>query len=177
MLTTNGYIYPFLNIKGTIFRKRGYLCKHSMKRIISISYITAAMLCLLALTVLPHHHNGGTICFGMEVCEHTHSCDHECGDGHSHGTQDDGHSHSCVAESEFISPQSEDDITCRISSCDNHNHNHFSLFPVYFLAADLLNTIAENPILKIDYGEYTLFYKSAEPVKMHGLRAPPIGLS
>lgn len=145
-----------------------------MKRILSISCIAAAVLCLLALTVVPHHHHGSETCFSMEVCERAHEC--ECDHGHQHEGQAEAHG-SCVAESEFIAPQSDEDVKCGISSCDNHN-DHISLFPVCLLAADLLTAGEEDPALKTDHGEwYALFYKSPESGRAHGLRAPPFRLS
>jgi hypothetical protein len=137
----------------------------------SISFIALATLMLLVLDIVPHHHHEGIACMIMEFCE----SDDAINDEHIHH-HDNGaipHGTLCVAESDFIVPQTQHDLKCKASSCMHHNHN--SLFPVLFAAFDYLSDdISAKVSAQWEYGEHICFYTFADASSIYGLRAPPL---
>ena len=140
-----------------------------MKKKFHISFIALAALMMLVLTIVPHHHhNDGAACVILELCEQDNSVNDEHTD---HAESDMNHDKSCAFEADFVVPQADNGIKCKVSSCDNSNHIHS--FPILYLFADFLLSPAENTTSKNGYGEYISFYTSAEASQFHGLRAPP----
>jgi len=141
--------------------------KKLVKKYISISFVAFSSLVLLLLAIVPHHHHEGLVCIVMEICEQ----DNQVNDKHTdHRELPDEHEQSCIAESEYTAPKV-DEARCKIASCQNHDFTH--LFPIFFLAADVLTFDTGVSLSYFKYGEYILFYKSAEANQFHGLRAPP----
>ncbi len=127
---------------------------------------------MLVLTIVPHHHHKGATCMIVERCEK----DNAVNDEHTgHAENDMNHDKSCVIESDFVIPQADNGMKCKVSSCDNPDHIHF--FPILYLVADFLLYPAETISPQPEYGEYVSFYTSAEASQFHGLRAPPYMLS
>jgi hypothetical protein len=126
-----------------------------MRRKISISVIAFSIFVLLIHAVVPHHHHGQMPCFDVELCE----------EGNA---PDDGNSETCVLESEYIASPL---LKSRVS------YNHIFPFPLYYLAVSCVNYDAGDVFFTTEYGEYPLFYQSAESVRVRGLRAPPSILS
>jgi len=145
-----------------------------VKRIISISFIALASFILLILAIVPHHHHEGLACIVMEMCEQDNQVNDEHTD-HRELPDNSEHNQSCIGESQYIAPQTTNEIKCKVFSCQNHDFTH--LFPILFLAADFLIYNAGISISDFKYGEYILFYKSAEANQFHGLRAPPFTIS
>lgn len=129
---------------------------------------------LLLLTFVPHHHHHGIACVIMEHCE----LDNVVNDKHtSHNDAPDKgqQGQSCVAELEYIASTSDKEVNCTVSY-DNHHHTHF--YPILILVADFLIYNTDNSgILKSEWGEYLLCYKSAETSSFLNLRAPPALIS
>lgn len=144
-----------------------------MKRIFPISFIAIATLLSLVLTVIPHHHHKEVTCLVMERCEKDNAVNDEL-TGHQPDSGDMNHGKSCIADADYVAPQSSQETKCK-SSCDDPNHEHF--FPLYYLCADFLiyNLVDTSP--KPEYGEYIVYYKPEEASQYHGLRAPPYFLS
>lgn len=140
-----------------------------MKKFVSISFVALSSLILLLLAIVPHHHHEGLVCIVMEICEQDNQVNDEHTD-HRELPNDNDHEQSCVAESEYTAPKT-DDTRCKVPSCQNHDFTH--LFPIFFLAADVLTFDTGISLSDYKYGEYILFYKSAEANQFHGLRAPP----
>jgi hypothetical protein len=135
-----------------------------MKKKVSISFIALAAAVMLVLNAVPHHHHhDGVACVVMEHCEKDHPAD----DDVQHGL-------SCVAESDYIIPNTDLRIKCSVSSCGNCDHpDHIHFFPIPLLVADALLYLSETVNTRPEYGEYISFYTSAEASRFHGLRAPP----
>ncbi|MDR2774463.1 MAG: hypothetical protein LBC19_06935 [Tannerella sp.] len=143
-----------------------------MKKKVSISFLALAAVMTLMAGIIPHHHHKGVACVIMEHCEKDHAADDE----HQNRFADNGmqHEHSCIAEFDYI-PDTDRRIKCKVSSCDNcDDPGHIHIFPVPYLVADALPYLSEvvSPKPK-EYGEYILFYTSADACQSHGLRAPP----
>ncbi|MFT3740649.1 MAG: hypothetical protein QM786_18010 [Breznakibacter sp.] len=143
-----------------------------MKRIISISLTVPAMLFLLVLTVVPHHHHGQLACVLKEICE-DHGASHHRHVHHPDGQGNRSHDQDCFIEAKFIAPRPGGDAHQPfIDSGLNHIY-----FPLYFLAAETfaLEEISVSVVFGYEYGKYIAFYKPAESSRFHGLRAPPCG--
>ncbi len=143
-----------------------------MKRNCSISVIALSILLFLLFATIPHHHHGRIACVIIELCEE----DNTINDEHTHHSETDSkknHDESCIAESEFTIPSSIDEIKSKLSP----NHNNTTLFPVLFLAGDLINHVLAESGIKSDYEEHILTYKSIDASQSHGLRAPPFSFS
>lgn len=145
-----------------------------MKKKVSILFIALAAVMLLVSGIVPHHHHDGVACMIVEHC----GKDNSVNDRHTnHPVGDIQHEPSCVAESDYT-PYIDSRTKCKISSCDHcGSPNHIHLFSILYLAADFLPYSAETASASPEYGEYALFYKSAETSRFHGLRAPPFILS
>jgi hypothetical protein len=77
-----------------------------------------------------------------------------------------------VAEEEFLISSSDFDFKCGVTDCNDHNHlEHIS--PLLFSLQDYFSVVNDYPLIKPEYGELPLLYKSAETSRFHGLRAPP----
>ncbi|MDR1221520.1 MAG: hypothetical protein LBL07_01395 [Tannerella sp.] len=144
-----------------------------MKKKFSISFIILAAVVMLMSGMIPHHHHNGVACTVMERCEK----DNSVNDEHTGHHADEGMQHgpSCVVESDCLPAI---DGRAKISSCDecgNPGHVHF--FPILYLVSDFLSYPAETVSPEPGYGEYLLFYTSAEASLSCGLRAPPFTLS
>ena len=133
----------------------------------------ATFIMLILMSVPHHHHDNGTACIIIEVCEH----DNAINDEHTHHGEmpDKGHNSKCMVEAEFVIPHPNDDIKQKISC--NKDNNNSQLFSAYFLVADFLHIEKEHLFLKIEYEEHFSLYKSAEANQYHGLRAPPVLLA
>ncbi|WP_298648903.1 DUF6769 family protein [uncultured Proteiniphilum sp.] len=146
-----------------------------MKKKVAISFIVLSVLIVLVSGTIPHHHHGnGAMCFFMAHCENNNSTD----DKHtSQNTHTCHHETTCIAEANYyINPESK--VKIKAPSCDNcDNPGHIHLFPLFYLVSDFLIYPAYNTYTKPKYGEYILFYTSAEVSQFHGLRAPPFTLS
>lgn len=128
----------------------------------------------MILAIVPHHHHEGLVCVVMEICEQDNQVNDEHTE-HSDLPSDSEHEKSCVGESEYTAPRAANEIKCKISSCQNHDFTH--LFPIFFLAADILSFDTGTSTSDFKYGEYISFYKSSEASQFHGLRAPPFIIS
>jgi hypothetical protein len=142
----------------------------TVKRIISLSFIVLSTLLLLICTVIPHHHHGQVPCFGVEHCEEDTPFDG--GDAHPHSAPD-GDDETCVLESKYIVSSPHRVMKPDVSYNREYGHGHIYLFPVYYLAAGCVNCGTGDSSLTAEYGGYLIFYKSAEAVRVRGLRAPP----
>jgi hypothetical protein len=142
-----------------------------MKKNVSISFIALATAITLMTGVIPHHHHKGVACMIMEHCEK----DHAANDAHTNPHADKGmqHEHLCIAEFDYI-PDTHRRIKSKVSSCDHcDDPGHIHIFPVSYLVVDALPYLSEVVSPKLEYGEYLLFYTSADARQSHGLRAPP----
>jgi hypothetical protein len=127
---------------------------------------------MLVMSVVPHHHHNGAVCTIVEFCEDDNSVNDEH-TGHSGNDMD--HGKSCVIESDFVITQTDNREKCEGSYCDNPDHVHF--LHILYLVSGILPNPVETTSLQPEYGEYVLFYTSAQASQFHGLRAPPFMLS
>ncbi len=142
-----------------------------MKKFISIAFISLSSLVLLALAIVPHHHHKGLACMIMEICDEDNNINDEH-TSHNNIPFDSNQSETCVADSEYTTPQSNRENQCKVTSCTDNHIIH--LFPLFYLVADNLVFDADAIGSFADYGEYIVFYTSAEANHFNGLRAPPI---
>jgi hypothetical protein len=126
---------------------------------------------MLVLNALPHHHHDEAVCVVMERCEEDNTVNDEHTD---HSDSDMDHGKSCILGSDAVVIQADNGTRCRVSSCDDSDHVH--LFPILYIAQDILINPAEAGGFEPEYGEFVSFYTSAEASQFHGLRAPPISL-
>jgi hypothetical protein len=134
-----------------------------------ISFIALATLMLLMSGIVPHHHHEGIACMVMEFCESDNAINDEHAHHHDKGNMPYGA--LCVAESDYIVPQTHHDLKCKVSSCTHLNHDY--LFPILLLASDYLSDISAQASIQWEYGECILFYTTTCASSIHGLRAPP----
>ncbi|MDD4778674.1 MAG: hypothetical protein PHV53_10360 [Fermentimonas sp.] len=123
-----------------------------MKKYISISFMALAILLLIVVGMLPHHHHGETACFVLEHCEQ----DKNINDDHTGDSEEDA-PHSCFAETEYMRP----------------SYNPINTSPIFCLIADIPVFDSEIAAFKVEYAEYLTFYKFEDTSQYNGLRAPP----
>ena len=160
-----GHLRVISRIKNKPLNLRQYL--KLLKRKFYISFIALVELTMLALTVVPHHHHEGIACVIMNHCEESIPVDDEDSDHAEHDMNHD----ACVIEAAYIVPRINDEIKCKVSSCDNSDHIHF--FPVLYLVADFLPHFWEPVNLSPEFREHIPLYISLKASRQHGLRAPP----
>ncbi len=134
-----------------------YLCTSQMRRILSISFVVAAVSMIFIATAVPHHHHAeGEFC----ATEAAHT---EQGGNHAeHGY--------CVAESEFTEPSGREKICdCDPGTRDHEGHVH--LFPL--LCLFFTDIFSDPPAVTTEYGEFIILYRSVDAQSGGGLRAPP----
>ncbi len=134
-----------------------------MKKFISIAFISLSSLVLLALAIVPHHHHKGLACMIMEICDEDNNINDEH-TSHNNIPFDSNQSETCVADSEYTTPQSNRENQCKVTSCTDN----------LVFDADAIGSFADAIGSFADYGEYIVFYTSAEANHFNGLRAPPI---
>ncbi len=138
----------------------------SMRRILSIPFVLAAVAVMLSMSVVPHHHHGAAACLTAHSCGGG-ECDD---DHHPHESEGTDHPGGCVVETPFVEPSERNDKTtcCGSPDCDHDGHAHFfALAQLYF------DLFPDEPIVNTDYGEPIIRYKSIDACTGGGLRAPP----
>ena len=139
-----------------------------LKRNISILFIAAAYMMLMAEYSIPHHHHGGMFCMVMERCEEDGNINDEH-TGHHEGHHE--RDNSCVAETDYIIPKSYCHAGCN-SVCCNEFDGGYSFVSPYIVADDLVlytDFFNINP----DYGEHVFCTKGLCICQACGMRAPP----
>jgi hypothetical protein len=143
-----------------------------MKRVVSLFFITIAMLLWLVTIIVPHHHHNGIPCFVREVCKQ----DHHINDSHTHhhDSQDADHHNHCAADSEFFA--SHDDSKIKVFLDKEVYINHF-FFPLYLLLNENQFKKEGNLFYLHFFNDFIVQYKIVDTNRFDGLRAPPFSLS
>lgn len=130
----------------------------------------AAVLALLVLSVLPHHHHGALPCIEIKSCDLDDDC---CGGHNHHSEKENENGQSCMIKDGFtISMTSQSKY--RADSSGDICNNHAFYVPLYFIVADLLNFRQDDISRHRDPGDLPIHYKSADVSPLRGLRAPPV---
>ncbi len=125
-----------------------------MKRLLSISFVCAAIAMMVSASVVPHHHHGDGVCINP---------DH----GHCHG-QEEG----CVAELEYTD-RCERREGCGCEACGHVWHSHF----IAYVCPDNDMAAPDGPETEeADIGTPPILYHSVYARTGCGLRAPPAHL-
>ncbi|MDR2498405.1 MAG: hypothetical protein LBD28_03080 [Tannerellaceae bacterium] len=135
-----------------------------MKRTFSILSVAIAIASLAFFTVFPHHHHDdGRICLVTEYgCEHADL---------PHADDCEEHKGSCASSMDYVEPQTDGGLKCKICSCANPLHEHLSFVavgtPNCMLLAD------GGPVVRLP-GFFLSFYYFSDASFVYGLRAPPL---
>ena len=128
-----------------------------MKRIVSILFLSAALLVLTALSLVPHHHHGNAVCTVVELCK----VDHAYNDRHTgHDASSESEPEGCVVHASYAPA----DVLTGVAA------------PAVQPAMQAVSLTLPVPAVTFRQSEYGLFiisYASVTPVPGGGLRAPP----
>jgi hypothetical protein len=149
------------------------------KQRFAILFLLAANICMLAHTVVPHHHHNGVPHFDLTFSAvHNDGCDCCCTDDchHHHDNDqpepcDHQHDSDCLFDRDFdaIRDNPDDNSRCACSLCTAHHHHFLTLFTGF----DYKNI---TPLLTAQYvlvdPPYLINYH-CDCSASSGLRAPP----
>ena len=143
------------------------------KRWFSILSVAFAVLILVVMHSLPHHHHGEALCF-VTVCSedgHHGAAAGECSHHHSDQTEP---CDTCTVEDSYLFSFGQNDTKCKVASCHQDYHPHIHLFPASGLATVMLLYEATPVDEPLEHGEFhACFYRSVNASRDNGLRAPP----
>lgn len=135
-----------------------------MKRIFSIVPIVIAILSIVVISAMPHHHHGEVLCTVVERCEQDNAYNDE------HTGQDSGESReiNCIADAEYVlSNTNKDELV-------SYNEGYSLSFFLFFSAfTGCLVRVRVQLYREVMYGEYGVSCTSALLGDSRGLRAPP----
>lgn len=135
-----------------------------MSKKYNIIIVILSAIILLVVPVIPHHHHEDVTCFTMELCEN----DNTYNDEHT--------SHPKTAESSESGTACIEESTYTDSNTGtNNNSSDYKLNPDLIISILLFNY---NGLLCAEkqtrlYGDYIIFYTSAEIDRSNALRGPP----
>lgn len=135
-----------------------------MKRIFSIVPIAIAILSIVVLSAMPHHHHKEMLCTVVEKCER----DNTYNDGHTEHKSGESGEINCVADAEYVSSNTNRDEF--VSYDEGYSLSFFLFFSVF--TGCLLHGMV-SLYREIMYGEYGVSCTSALLGESRGLRAPP----
>jgi hypothetical protein len=140
----------------------------------SILSVAFAILALVVMHSLPHHHHGEKVCF-VTICSKAEHRNADAGESPYHHHSDNSEPcNTCTVKNSYLFSFGQNDTKCKVASCLRDDHPHTHLFPVSGLTAVMLfyeATLTDEPL---EYGEYLEYlYPSVDANRDNGLRAPP----
>ncbi|MEG1642793.1 MAG: DUF6769 family protein [Bacteroidales bacterium] len=134
-----------------------------MKRHFCILLLTVATISYIAVTVIAHHHHGGSICMAIELCEN----EGNVNDNHAHHH---GDVHNNTNEEDCCPLIVKDCMTISKSVFCSGVYDMFSFVGISVTA---IIYFSDNDVL-LAYNSYVPpFYKSPQSYSAVALRAPP----
>jgi hypothetical protein len=128
-----------------------------------------AVLTIIVLSAIPHHHHKDVVCMVMEVCEQ----DHTFNDKHTGHSSDasSNHQSSCITGSEYASVEVISTKGKAVSS--DTGSSHHPEFPVLYLLIDSQQYRGISHNTKHSYPEFIIPFVSTHLGHSSGFRAPP----
>lgn len=146
--------------------------RFGVEKIVPMMCVAVATLVVILFAIIPHHHHGGVVCMVTEHCVQDATLNQHYGHNECDSAN---HNSSCLTETEYVaSSNSDDDVKCKVSSCDSHDHSHINhILPLLCILVDAMTGDVDLPSKEHEYRECVPIYKSVYVGLHHSLRAPP----